>query len=162
MTYVPPDRMNAAQALERFVRETQGGNLYDLDEEAQDRAVRPIRDMLITGQLEAWLFQEEDGHQVAVPGHRWAGRKIWEDASVGIMTTIEIDGQWVTGRVLVSRAQLEDILKDLSQISSASAPATPKPSYVPPFIRYMLELVERFDLEPGYKFDRDRMADWIS
>src|SRR6476620_6067412 len=161
MTYIPPGKIRVSEALERFVREAQGDSLHDLDEEAQDRAARPFRDMLAVGHLKSRLWQEEEGYEVGIPSDMWGGRRIWADGSIGMMVTIEANRRWANGYALVSEAQFEGILQNLPQILPVSSLAISESNYVPPYLRYMLELVERFDLEPGYKFDKEKMQEWI-
>jgi hypothetical protein len=74
-----------------------------------------------------------------------------------------MNGEIITGYLVVSQDEFEQLLERIEpqfvpalvQVSSAAA------GYIPPYLEYLLDVAQRFDLTAEYRFARESMADWI-
>jgi len=151
---IPRDRLRLNAALDWF--HTGHSDHAGFDWVAvRARRDHPMRAALADGALKAWLLTE-DGPQVAIPRDLWVGRFLWSEAYSSALVTARIRGQVVTGYLIVD-ADAFMALVGTGDSPATTQPASTPPAYVPPHLAYMLDLLERFNLTPGYKYNKEIM-----
>lgn len=121
----------------------------------RDLARNPVREALAQEQIPAFVF-EETGRQHPIPPWLWDGSGLWAHAYDSCLVKVPIEGRIVPGYLVVDRAAFQRLL-----MPAPSDPAPSEQGYIPPYVAYLLEIAERFDLTPDYRFTREHMGDWI-
>lgn len=155
---IPQDRLRLNAALDWFHTGHSDHAGFDWIAE-RVRRDHPVRTALASGTLKAWLLTEK-GYQILVPLELWTGQFLWQEAYSTALVTARIGDRAVTGYLVV------DIDAFMALVSAGDASAMPRhapspPVYVPPYLVYMLELVERLDLTKDYKYNKETLTDWI-
>lgn len=156
-TRTPTDRLELHKALRLLHGEgpTRSADT-DIDwPRVRDLARNPMREALAQERVPAYVF-EETGRQHPIPAWLWDGSGLWAHAYETCLVKVPLEERTVPGYLLVDRAAFERLLTP-----APPAPNPDGPSYTPPYLAYLLEVAERFDLTADYRFTRDLMKDWI-
>lgn len=154
--YLPPAQITLFNALTAYCTRQAGRPWDELEEDELQRVALSVRDALASGRLIASCVGP-NGFARKVDSEFFIGLRMWEAAFDPATVSIELDdGPW-TGRLVVNREEFEaavdqPVVADLSHNMAG---------YVPPYVAFMLDLVERFELVKGYKFQRESIARWL-
>lgn len=121
----------------------------------RDLARSPIREALAQERVPAYVF-EETGRQHLIPAWLWDGSELWAQAYESGLVKVPLEGRAVPGYLVVD-ADAFAALVEIGDPPAATQAAPSRPAYMPPYLAYMLELLERFDLTPDYKYNKEIM-----
>ena len=154
--YLPPDQTTLYDALKAHCTLEGSKPWEELDEEELQRVAKPVRDALSTGKLTVCCVGV-NGIARQVDAEFFVGQRMWDAAFIPSAVSVELEaGPW-TGHLVVNVAEFDRAIHG----SSSAIGHTTLPTYVPPFVSLMLDLVERFDLSKDYRFTRQEMVDWL-
>lgn len=156
-TRTPTDRLELHKAL-RLLHGDGPERSADTDIDwprVRDLARSPVRESMAQGRISAFVF-EESGRQHPIPAWLWNGSDLWARAYDRCLVKVSLEERTVSGYLLVDKAAFERLLTPTPLIPELDAQG-----YIPPYVAYLLDVAERFDLTPGYRFMRELMADWI-
>ncbi len=157
--YLPPGWLRTEDGLARYVQHVHGQDYLSLADPVVEDVAETFRGLLVEGLIRSCLFDEETGRRTELDRTAWAGSKLWEAACPSMNLLWDADGAFVYGKPLLLEVDLEKHFAE-----QASAPAETEKHTLgehSAYLPYMLEVSERFDLKPGYKFHKQRMIDWI-
>lgn len=155
---LPDDRIYLRRALDWLHNGSEDSYGFDWHHERQDTN-HPLRHALVNGEIESWCIRE-DGRQFKIPRYHWSGQRLWLEAYSTSLQTVECDGSLQQGYLIIDRRAFISALFPTAPIITNGSEASGG-ILAFPYIHFMEEVIYRFDLEPGYRFLKKPMVDWM-
>lgn len=153
--YIPKNRLRLNKALDWFHTGHPDNSGFDWIAE-RTRHDHPVRWALVDGTLKSWALTEQ-GEQFEILPEHWAGMFLWPGAYSSSLENVSIGNRIVAGYLVVDAEAFASLLR--ADDVAATIKQTPTPfSYMPPYLAYMLDLVERYDISSDYKFNKNTMV----
>ncbi len=156
-TRTPSDRLELHKALRLLHGDPDEPSVdTDIDwSRVRDLTHHPLREALARGDVQAFVM-EETGQQHSIPRWLWDGAGLWGHAYDSHLVKVPFGAGPVSGYLLVDTQGFDRLL------GRSAKTVTPEDlAYMPPYVAYLLEVADRFDLTADYRFDHDLMAKWI-
>ena len=156
---LPSGQVLLRDAIRSFCSCREGKPADNIDLQRFQELIDPIRTTLLDGRIKVTCIKR-DGGRTTVSGDAFVDEKTWwaivyAPGSVPIRPKVGIED----GHLVVVQAEFDTVT--LEQVDCASGPSlgtsTASAAEIPKFLRFALELADRFDLTEDYNFDKKAM-----